>query len=465
MFDYLEHIRERPVWQPIPDEARAHFQAALPRAPTALQDAYGEFSRFVVPYGAGNVHPGFMGWAQGGGTAVGMLAEMLAGGLNPNLGGRDHMPIEVERQIVAWVRTMFGFPQSASGLFVTGASAANFLAVLIARTVALGTNVRQSGILLHGGGLRAYGSAGAHICITEALEISGLGSDALRQIPMDSLFRMDAAALRDAIAEDRASGLTPFLVVGTAGTVDTGAVDDLAALGEVCHEENISFHVDGALGGLAIWSPELAPLLRGIEHADSIAFDFHKWGQVPYSAGFLLVRDGERHRETFASPASYLRRETRGLAAGSPWPCDYGPDLSRGFQALKTWFTLKTYGTDRLGTMIAQSCALARYLEQRVHEDQRLELLAPVALNIVCFRFRHADADAVNAEIVVNLQESGIVAPSTTRINGRIAIRAAFVNHRTQRSDVDALVDAVIRLGTARAVSLELEQDSESGRG
>ncbi len=151
-----------------------------------------------------------------------------------------------------------------------------------------------------------------------------------------------------------------------------------------------------------------------IEHADSIALDFHKWGQVPYDAGFLMVRDGEQHRDTFATPAAYLRRETRGLAAGSPWPCDLGPDLSRGFRALKTWFTLKTYGTETLGAVIARTCALARYLEARILAEPRLELLAPVQLNIVCFRYRAADANTVNGDIVIDIQESGIAAPSTT---------------------------------------------------
>ena len=449
MIDYIEHIRERPVWQPIPQAARARFDVRLPQEPSALEDAYEEFARFVVPYAAGNVHPRFMGWVHGGGTAVGMLAEMLAAGLNANLGGRDHMPVEVERQIVSWAREMFAFPETASGVFVTGTSLANFLAVLIARTSTLGREVRQTGIFEGGEKLRAYTSAGAHVCITQAMEIAGLGSDALRKIPMDESFRLDIRALRAAIAQDRSSGLEPFLVVGTAGTVDTGAIDDLEAISELCRLEKIRFHVDGAFGALAVWSPELAPLVKGIELADSIAFDFHKWAQVPYDAGFLLVRDGQLHRDTFTSPAAYLRRATRGLAAGSPWPSEYGPDLSRGFRALKTWFTLKTYGTDRLGAVIARTCSLARHLERRVRGEPLLDLLAPAQLNIVCFRYRADDADTVNAKIVADLQESGIAAPSTTTIDGKFAIRAAFVNHRSQICDVDALVDAVLRLGEA----------------
>ena len=451
MIDYAANIRDRPVWQPIPDEVRARFHAKLPRQPSDLGEVYREFTDFIVPYATGNVHPGFMGWVHGGGTAVGMLAEMLAAGLNANLGGRDHIPIEVERQIVEWTRLMFGFPSEASGIFVTGTSMANLMAVLVARTAALGQSVRQRGV--EGVSLTAYTSTAAHGCITKAMDIAGFGSEALRCIEVDQSHRIDVAALRARIALDRGAGLKPFLVVGSAGTVDIGAIDDLQALSSLCREEGLWFHVDGAYGALGILSPALAPRLAGLENADSIALDFHKWGQVPYDAGFLIVRDGDRHRQTFSAPAAYLRRETRGLAAGSPWPCDLGPDLSRGFRALKTWFTLKTYGTEKLGAMITRSCALAGYLEARILAEPRLEMLAPVQLNIVCFRYRAADANKVNGDIVIDIQESGIAAPSTTVLDGQLAIRAAIVNHRTDTCDIDALVSAVLEFGAQRSSS------------
>ena len=447
MFDHLEHVRERPVWQPIPQGVRSRFRADLPRAPSKLGDVYREFSENIAPYATGNTHPGFMGWVHGGGNVVGMLAEMLAAGLNANLGGRDHMPIEVERQVLEWTRRMFGFPETASGLFVTGTSMANLMAVLVARTTHLGRAVRQAGIGARGALLTAYTSKAAHGCIAQAMDLAGFGRDALRCIPVDGSHRIDLEALRDQIARDREAGFEPFLVVGSAGTVDIGAIDDLRALSAVCADEKLWFHVDGAYGALGMLAPEIAPQLAGIERADSIGFDFHKWGQVPYDAGFLIVRDGERHRAAFASPAAYLRRETRGLAAGSHWPCDFGPDLSRGFRALKTWFTLKTYGTDKLGAVIARTCALAGYLEARIAAEPRLELLAPVQLNIVCFRYRAVDADRVNANIVAAIHESGLAAPSTTTLNGQLAIRAAIVNHRTDMCDIDKLIEAVLDFG------------------
>jgi aromatic-L-amino-acid decarboxylase len=455
MLDYLENIRERPVWQPIPDAVRARFRDRLPMAPAELSAVHEEFLQNVLPYSNGNVHPGFMGWVHGAGNPAGMLAEMLAAGLNANLGGRDHAPIEVERQIVQWMRELFGFPATASGLFVTGTSMANLIAVLVARDAALGFEVRRAGVAANEKRLTAYASLAAHGSLRRALDFCGLGSDALRLVPVDPQHRINLAALRHMIDSYRNAGYAPFLIVGTAGTVDTGAIDDLDGLAVVASEERMWLHVDGAWGALGILAPEIAPRLAGIEVADSLAFDFHKWGQVPYDAGFVLVRDGELHRKAFASPAAYLERESRGLAAGSPWPCDFGPDLSRGFRALKTWFTLKVYGLQALGESIARTCELACYLEHRVAESNELQLLAPVPLNIVCFRYRCPNADRVNARIVVELQESGVAAPSTTRINGELAIRAAIANHRTNHSDIDVLVDATITIGRALTASVE----------
>ncbi|HLK61973.1 MAG TPA: aspartate aminotransferase family protein [Bryobacteraceae bacterium] len=448
MLDYTEYIRERPVWQPIPLTVRKAFRQPFPQKPVGLESAHEIFMRHILPYAVGNVHPGFMGWVHGGGTPAGMLAEMLAAGLNANLGGRDQIPIEVERQVVQWVRELFGFPDTASGLFVTGTSMANLIAVLVARTSAGGDAVRQQGVNADGGRLVAYTSEGAHGSIAQAMDLTGLGKDALRIIPMNPDYQMDLRALESALDRDRAAGLVPFLIAATAGTVDVGAIDDLKGIARIAEREKVWFHVDGAFGALAMLAPDLSPLLAGIEQADSVAFDFNKWGQVPYDAGFVLVRDGAIHQATFASPTAYLRREKRGMAAGSPWPCDFGPDLSRGFRALKTWFTIQTFGAQKLGAMISKTCLLARHLKQRVEDEPRLELLAPVALNIVCFRYRaEYEPDEVNRNIVCDLQESGIAAPSTTVVNGRLAIRAAIVNHRTERRDIDAMIKAVLALG------------------
>ena len=360
MFDHLERLRDQPVWQAPPSDRLAVIRETLPRAPDRLRDVHAQFLSAILPYSSGNAHPGFMGWVQGGGTPVGMLAEMLAAGMNANLGGRDHMAIEVERQMVTWTRDLFGFPRTASGLFVTGTSQANFMGCWSRARERLARRSAIAAWPQSGRHLTAYTSAAAHGCIARAMEMAGLGRDQLRLIPVDAEHRIRIAALRRAIAEDRANGLQPFLLIGTAGTVDVGAIDDLTALADIGEAERLHYHVDGAFGALAMLAPELAPLLAGIERADSLAFDWHKWGQVPYDSGFLLVRDGALHRETFAADAAYLRRAERGLAGGDWWPCDYGPDLSRGFRALKTWFTLKTYGADAIGQVIAETVSLAQ---------------------------------------------------------------------------------------------------------
>ncbi|HEY5087743.1 MAG TPA: pyridoxal-dependent decarboxylase, partial [Gemmatimonadaceae bacterium] len=441
--------RDHPLWQPMPPELRARFDEPLPVAPTGLGSVHRRFMDEILPYGGGNSHPGFMGWVQGGGTPVGIVADMLAAGLNGNLGGRDHAPIEVEHQILRWLRDLIGFPITSEGIFVTGTSMANFIGVLVARTHALGVTVRRSGVVA--GTLTAYTSAASHGSLARAMEMSGLGSDALRVIEVNERDQMCLDALESAISADRANGLVPFLIGASAGTVDIGAIDDLSATADIAARERIWLHVDGAYGALGMLAPDIAPRLRGIERADSLAFDFHKWGQVPYDAGFIMVRDGNLQRETFASQAAYLSHQRRGMAAGDWWPCDYGPDLSRSFRALKTWFTFMVYGSDALGATISRTCALAAELARMVEANPELELLAPVQLNIVCFRYRSEDADTLNTRIVGDLQEGGIVAPSLTTIGGRVAIRAAIVNHRTEMRDLEALINGTLALGRAGA--------------
>jgi glutamate/tyrosine decarboxylase-like PLP-dependent enzyme len=278
ILNYTQNIRKRPVWQPIPGGVRERFRGSVPVVPTDLADVHDEFMNYILPFAVGNAHPGFMGWVHGGGTPVGTLAEMLAAGLNANVGGRDQIPVEVERQIARWMRGVFGFPESAAGLFVTGTSMANFIAVTIARDDALGREVRRQGVAAAAKRLTAYGSAGIHGCVGKAMDLCGLGSDALRMVPVDERRRMDLTALENAIKKDRDAGFEPFLIVGTAGSVDTGAIDDLAGLADLAAREGLWFHVDGAFGALAMLAPDLAPKLEGIERADSLAFDFHKWG-------------------------------------------------------------------------------------------------------------------------------------------------------------------------------------------
>jgi len=443
MIDFLATVRERPVWQQAPAAVLAQFHAPLPRSGQDLRDVLVDFETCIKPFATGNLHPLFLGWVHGAGTPVGMVAEMLAAGLNANCGGRNHIAIAVEQQIVRWAAEMLGFPENASGIFLTGTSAANLSAVVIARNFAVGDGIREQGLRAAGPQLVAYTSAEAHGSIRQAIEVAGIGSQHLRQIPVDESGAMCVDRLAQQINTDRNDGLKPFLVVGTAGSVNAGALDDLSALADLCEAENLWFHIDGAFGALCALSPRLRPLVRGIERASSVAFDFHKWGQVPYDAGFLLVRDADAHRRTYYNPTSYLHRMPSGLGAGAVWPCDLGFDLSRSFRALKTWFTLRVFGTEAIAACIERTCDLAKHLESKLQHTPTFELCAPVTLNIVCFAPARSDSDELVKRIVIDLQERGVAAPSSTILNGRTVIRAAIVNHRTTEADIDAFVDAL----------------------
>ncbi len=446
MLDHLRTIRAQKVWQDAPKDVRARFRAPLPQKGHDIGELIDTFAESILPYGSGNLHPLFAGWVQGGGTPVGMVADMLAAGLNANCGGRNHIALDVERQITLWLTEIFNFPRESSGIFVTGTSVANLVAVLIARTDALGIDARSGGLASGGRQLTGYVSQEAHVCIEKAFDMSGIGSDFLRKLPVDSNGAIRLDALTEAIARDRADGLQPAIVIGNAGTVNTGAFDPFDALADLCAKEDLWFHVDGAFGALCAMAPELRPLIKGMERADTIALDFHKWLQVPYDAGFAICRDAEAHQRAFMSSGAYLSRAPRGLAAGEAWPCDLGPDLSRGFRALKTWFTFQAFGAERLGETIAQTCRIAQHLARLIETSPRFKLCAPVKLNVVCFSAKAEtpgeDLGALNRAIVMDLHESGVAAPSLTLLDGRPVIRAAILNHRTRLSDMDFLFEA-----------------------
>lgn len=447
--DKMAANREGRVWTPFPPEMKAAFAQPLPKEGQGEAEIAGQLAA-LLPYGVGNTHPRFFGWVHGSGTPQNLLAEIAAAAINANAGGRDHGAIYVERQVIAWCREMFGFPETASGLIVSGTSLATVIAVKAARDARLDFRSRKEGIC--GDRLVGYASTEAHACNARAFDILGLGTDALRRIPVNDTYEMDTDALRAAIQSDRAAGLTPFLVIGTAGTVNTGATDPLAELSEIAKAESLWFHVDGAFGALARLSPDHAGRFAAISLADSIAFDFHKWLHVNYDAGCVLVRDEAHHRHAFSDRPDYLKGTERGIAAGNPWPVEYGPELSRGFRALKVWSQIAGFGTERLGAAIARNCAQAAYLSDKVAADSRFELLAPARLNICCFRLRpdglaETALDALNEEIVLRLQEGGIAAPSTTRLKGRLAIRINLTNHRTEDSDLDLLLTEIVRIG------------------
>jgi glutamate/tyrosine decarboxylase-like PLP-dependent enzyme len=450
--DHVQGVEEGPVWSPTPEDVKKALNEPIPMKMQGTEKVCADLVQLVLPYSTGNTHPRFLGWVHGSGTAGGIISEMMSSAMNSNLGGRDHGAIYVERQVIEWCRDLFGFPQTASGLVVSGTSMATFIALTVARFAKANYDVRHRGVQPSEGPLVGYTSTEAHSCIARTFDYMGLGQDALRQIPVDDDYRMDTDALRQAIAIDLEAGNRPFCVVGAAATVNTAAIDDLDAIATISREHDLWFHVDGAFGAVAALSPTLRPRLKGIEQADSIAFDFHKWMHVQYDAGFVLIRDEELHREAFTLRREYLTAAPRGMAAGNPWFCEYGPELSRGFRALKIWFALKEHGIDRIVEKVEENCRQALYLAELVKSHPELELSTPVSLNIVCFRYvveslTEAELKTVNNEIVMRLQESGIAAPSTTTLNSKLVIRVNITNHRSKLADFDLLVESIVEMG------------------
>ena len=446
--DYLKGVRERPVWQAMPDEVKAIFATPLPRTPSPIEAVYRAVTDVVMPYPMGNVHPRFWAWYMGASSFTGALGDFLAAIQGSNLGGGSHAATLVELQVIDWLKEMLGMPGTSSGTLVSGGSMANLLGLAVARNVKAGIDVRELGVAAIPQPLRFYGSEQVHSCHRKSMEALGLGNRALRRIPTDADYHIDLDALRAAIAEDRAAGMKPACIIGNAGIVNTGAVDDLAALAGIAAEEELWFHVDGCIGALLAIAPRHAHLVKGLERADSVALDPHKWLHAPFEVGCALVRDPAAHRATFAVTPEYLEHAARGLAS-EHWLHEFGLQTSRGFRALKVWMMLKEHGVEKFGRLIDQNIDQAQYLASLISAESNLELMAPVEINIVCFRHRAAEADAkaLNTEIMLRLQEDGTAVISDTTVRGQHCLRVAIANHRTRRADLELLVREVVRLG------------------
>lgn len=460
--DYLAKRREQPVWRATPPEILEHFKSPAPRAPQGAERAYEDYRQWIEPWQMGNTHPRFWGWYMGAGTAFGALGEFLAATLNPNCGGGSHVAGEVETQVVAWCREFIGMPSGTAGLLVSGGSMANLIGLAVARAARAGTDIRSEGIAALPKPLVFYASAEAHSCNQKALELMGHGARALRKVPTDDAYRMRTDRLAQMITEDRRAGLQPCAVIATAGTTNTGAIDDLVALAALCRTEQLWFHVDGAIGAAVTLSQRHRALMAGIELADSLALDLHKWLQVPFEAGCVLVRDQNLHRSTFSLTPAYLKHLARGVAGDGVWFSDYGIQLSRGFRALKIWLSFKEHGLDRYGRLVDQNIAQAQALSDMVRAQPELQLLGPPGLNIVCLRYlpRAASdehANALNEELLIRLHEAGIAVPSYTSLRGLYWLRVAISNHRTRHEDLQLFVEAVLNIGRVLAATISTQ--------
>jgi aromatic-L-amino-acid decarboxylase len=341
---------------------------------------------------------------------------------------------------------------------------ANLVGLTVARNQKAGFNIRKLGVNNSPKPMTFYGSVEMHSSLQKAIELLGLGENALRKIPVNEKFQIDIEILKAQISEDRANGFLPLCIIGNAGTVNTGAFDDLNSLAGICTKEDMWFHVDGAFGALAILTEKTKGIVSGMSKADSLAFDLHKWMYMPVEVGCVLVRREEDHRQAFSLTPDYLEHATGGVSGGKTWFSDYGIQLSRGFRALKVWMSLKEHGILKYGRLIQQNIDQAQFLAGLIKPTPELELLAPVPLNIVCFRYLSnslpdSSLNDLNRELLLRLQESGVAVPSNTMLTGRYALRVAITNHRSKREDFNILVKNVVKIGNDLLQSFSKQQD------
>lgn len=441
MAGHLEGIREEPVWRPVPEQDRAWLTGQdLPETGRGLEELLEDVRTRVLRYPMGNGHPRFFGWVNSPPSPAGVLVEPLAAALNPSCAGGEHAGPLLERTVVRWLAELVGFPhRPGGGLLTSGASMATIVCLATARRQAAlrdGWDVREEGLAGHAP-LTLYVSPEGHSCLRKAAELLGLGSRHVRTVPVDASYRMDPAALRRMVAEDRAAGLRPFCVAASAGTVNTGAVDPLDAIADVAAEHGLWFHVDGAYGALGVLAEDAAPAYAGLERADSLALDPHKWLGVPVGCGCALLRDPAQARAAFSLVPSYLVDEN---ADELGWFSEYGPEQTRPFRALKTWATMAHLGRRGITDLVGRTTRLARTLAAMVEEAPDFEPLAPVTTSIVAFRYVPHE---VNAAIPAAVQRRGAVFLTGTRLGGGDALRACILSPDTTEDDLAVLLHEI----------------------
>jgi glutamate/tyrosine decarboxylase-like PLP-dependent enzyme len=456
--DFLASLPTRPV---APNSTPAAMRAKLGRdtLPEKGEDPAAiakHAAQLLFENSTFNGHPRFFGYITSSASPIGALADMLAASVNPNVGAWGLSPIatEIERQSVRWIAELIGYPALCGGLLVSGGNMANMVCLLVAIRAQVGADKRTVGVAQ--ARLRVYASAEVHTWLVKAADITGIGTNAERAVPVDASLAMDVKALERMIAEDRAAGHRPSIVVGTAGSVSTGAIDPLPRIAELCKREKLWFHVDGAYGAPAAVMSDAPAALRAMSLADSVAVDPHKWLYAPIEAGCALVRNPQQLHDTFEFHPVYYKFE--GAAEDPPTNFhEWGPQNSRGFRALKVWMTMRQVGRAGYQRMIADDCALARELHALAAAHDELEAMT-CSLSIATFRYvpkgtmrSDKEMDSLNSAILAKLQAEGRVYLSNAVIGGRFALRACVVNFRTTSADVRALVDAAVEAGRSLA--------------
>lgn len=443
MVSYHENIRDYPVFVLPTQERIEQLLEPLPIKPSNPEKVYSDFKEKIFSnHGAFTCHPGMWSTVVGTGTTFGALADMWMSGLNGISSLDLAFSSYVELQVLSWIKEMLSYPEEASGVLTSGGSMANLLGLIVARDSKAGYDVKLEGSK---GDLVFYGSDELHYCIQKNLESMGIGRRNLRKIRTDSDYKIDIEKLKNQIEKDRDDGLNPVCVIGCAGSTNTGSIDDLKKLRQICDKYNMWFHVDAAFGAWAAITPNYKHLVSGMEQADSLAVDLHKWMYMPYGIGATLVRDSEAHYRSFREQADYITHE-RSLS-------DFTLELSKPFRSLKAWMSLKEHGVEKYGRIIEQNILQANYLAKFIKNSPVFELLAPVSLNIVCFRYignglKDEAIDSINRGFRKRyFSESPSFCPGESVVDGKFCWRVCFTNHRTKIVDIDNMMDWITKTG------------------
>jgi aromatic-L-amino-acid/L-tryptophan decarboxylase len=445
---YFDEQSQRPVYPAIgADELSARLSSSMPMAPQDIATVMSDFEA-IAANARHNGHPRMFGYVQSSGSFAGAAADFLASALNQNVTSWRSAPsaTTIEHQVIDWLKEMVGFEPRAGGILLSGGSFANFAGLAVALRRSSSEDIGRLGVTALPGRPRVYASAMAHMSIAKAASMLGIGRDAVVQIPVDAHYRMDVRALERQIESDRAAGFLPICVVATAGDVNTGAIDPIDAIADLCAPDahQIWLHVDGSYGALAARSPHAGSAMSTLRRADSLSLDPHKWLYAPLDVGCLLVQPQTALHAAFGVSADYIDVVAdQGMSDFAYW--DHSPELSRRFRALKIWFVMKVHGARAIQDAIDGNIAAAQHLARTVRESADFELMAPASLSIVCFRYRGGD-DEFNRRLMVEVQRDGDSYLSNATINGRFALRACIVNFRTQMADVERLLDTIRRV-------------------
>ena len=454
--EHLTRLPTSPVFRPFPpDLAERYLNEPPPTEGAPAEDILTAFKEDIEPYPFGNGHPRFFGWVNSPPAVIGVFADALAAAMNPSCAGGNHAAIYVERQVLDWFKQIVGFSRDSMGLLVSGGSMAALTALAVARHAKCGFDIRSKGLQFSPRRLVFYKTSEGHGCNQKAIEVLGIGSENLRIITHDSAFKMIPAELDRVIERDLREGNVPVAVIASVGTVNTGAIDPVEEIADICARRNVWLHVDGAYGAPAILSTKYGPALGALKRADSLAVDPHKWLYVPVEAGLVLVKDAELMRSAFSLVPPYLRTDgsTSGVG-GLPWFSEYGFQQTRAFRALKVWMALKHHGLSGYRRAIDADITLAEYLAKSIDASPDLELCRPQSLSIVCFRFAPARLkqnpqalESLNKTILETIQLSGRAFLSSTVLNGKFWLRACIVNPRARLEHMDELVELIRQTG------------------